>query len=252
MIDDIVCGSCEEKLLKERVSREKFLEKQENKEQKKAEINKKIKTIFKKLKKDVFAKKNSQVEKQEEKIERVLQHFFEREKNEEDSKGKEEVTLKALQSKKEFIEFVNSRLKERKSSEVFEVSSDKFNGIIFHAFSKNFSVRKMWNNAEMGHFEGLVNVDKTSDEKRYYFNFAYLIRKDKQRIEMGDFIDYPPRDVFFGYVINEKNEVEFIREEFRKGEKSLVMDIYNKSENVMKKIYINVLKSKAKPEELTL
>ncbi|NCB48134.1 MAG: hypothetical protein EOM55_00665 [Clostridia bacterium] len=242
MIDNKMYGSSEEIILKERCQRENFLVRQENFYDKKTAVKNKIKSsceklmnsflIFKKEEEKEIVKDENKEINNELKINNENKEMNEKTPQEQERFMKEEdLKLKARMQKSDFIKFVESRLKETNSSELFEVTKDKFDRIIIHAFSQEHSVRKVINTSTKGDYEGFINVDNGDGIEKCYYYLTYCFEKDDQMISYGS--KYSSKDILCGFIINEEGNVYFMKDEIKIGSQSLATNIYHKAEKAV-------------------
>lgn len=242
MIDNKMYGSSEEIILKERSQRENFLGKQDKDFERREMLIKKLKATFEKVrdsfsfhknreKEDMFKDENKEII-SELKINNENKEMNEKTPQEQERLLTEEnLKSKARIQQSDFINFVESRLKKSNSSELIEVTKDKFDRIIIHAFSQEHSVRKVVKTATKGDYEGLVNVDNGDGIEKCYYYLTYCFEKDDQMISFG--ANYSSKDILCGFIINEEGNVYFMKDEIKIGSQSLVTNLYHKAEKAV-------------------
>jgi len=263
MIDNNVYGSSEERILKERFLRERFLDEQGKVLEKKTKIINKLKTTFKKYK-DVFSLNKGDITKttgNRENIKNSKNELNESEKSmeQEKLKEKEALELRANAQKNDFVKFVNSKLEESNSGDIFEKTKDRQDRTIYNVFSGNLALQKVIISPEMEKFEGLINLgkddkgEKGDKGEKYYFNFTYSHKKESLKNSMrNEYLDFPAKDVFLGFIINKDDKVKFVRKEEKVGEDSLMAILYYRVERVLNEIFKIQTETKETSIEQTL
>lgn len=249
MIYNEIYGASEEKFLKEKCVRENFLNEQDKDFEKRELLMKKLKSTLNKVR-DSFSfhkkeekevvmdnaicleKNLSKSEMSEQPID-LEKEYVENysQKQQEILSEEEKLKIRAREKQSDFIKFVESRLKESNSSELFEVTKDKFDRIIIHAFSQEHSVRKVVKTATKGDYEGLVKVDNGDGIEKCYYHLTYCFEKDNNINSFGT--SYSSNDILCGTIVDEEGKVYFLKDEIKIGSQSLVTNIYHKAEKVV-------------------
>lgn len=234
MIDYKVYGSSEEMVLKERVIREKSLYNQDKRFDRKTKVIDKLKATFERSKRGTNSFETQAFK--EEKREIVKNNIEEGKETKCQSELKrlnDEQVLKAkVRTQREcFIQFVDDRLKGNDFQEVFELTKDEWDRVIFHAFSKQHSVRKVVTSSTKGEYEGIISADICDGTENCYYNFTYYFERDDLMNSYDK--EFSSKNILCGFIITEDGNVRFLKDEIKIGSKSPLTTLYHNAEKVL-------------------